>query len=501
MQYISTRDNIKAVSSIEAIKTGMVPKGGLFVPEEIPFITTRQIASWLDLSYSQLAQKIFSFFLASDFSDEEITQITHKAYTKENFTTEEITPLFKLDNQLYILELFHGPTGAFKDIALQVLPHLLSLIIKKVSLNKQLLILVATSGDTGKAALEGFKNIPGIQIVVYYPFQKVSKIQELQMLTTEGSNTQVIALEGNFDDCQNAVKEIFADYNFHTFLKRKGFELSSANSINWGRLLPQIVYYFYTYLDLLRKKHIEQQEKINFVVPTGNFGNILAAWYAKEMGLPIEKLICASNINKVLADFFHTGIYDPNRPLITTISPSMDILISSNLERFLFEISDRQADFMVTLIKNLRELGKFGIEEPLKSKINEIIYSGYADEKDTLSTIKSVYQKYHYLVDPHTAVGIKVYNDYYRSTKIKTKTVVVATATPFKFNKAVFTALTGDYPPPQEEELLLLSKLSAYAGLAIPVWLRDLDQKPRKKQFLCPKNKAQQGLIEVLKLR
>ncbi len=269
---------------------------------------------------------------------------------------------------------------------------------------------------------------------------------------------------------------------------------------NWGRLLPQIVYYFYAYLDLLRKKHIEPQEKINFVVPTGNFGNILAAWYAKEMGLPVEKLICASNINKVLTDFFHTGIYDINRPLINTISPSMDILISSNLERFLFEIGNRQGDLIMTLMKNLRETGKFTIEDSLQNKMTDIVYAGYADEQETLSTINSVYQNYHYLIDPHTAVGIKVYNDYYNSTRAKTKTIVAATATPFKFNKTVLTALTGNNSSSQEEELILLSKLSAYTGLTIPVWLRDLEQKPRKKQFLCTRNKAQQGLLEILKL-
>ncbi|MDD3656554.1 MAG: threonine synthase [Atribacterota bacterium] len=500
MKYISTRDNIKAVSGIEAIKSGMVPQGGLFIPKEIPAISHQQLDSWMNLSYTQLAQKIFQLFLADDFSEKEITQIVHQAYHKENFTTEEITPLTRLNDQLFLLELFHGPTGAFKDIALQALPLILSLIIKKLSINNQLLILVATSGDTGKAALEGFKNIPGIQIVVYFPFQKVSRVQEWQMLTTEGNNTHVIALEGNFDDCQNAVKQIFTDADFCRMLEKKGFEFSSANSINWGRLFPQIVYYFYAYLYLLRKKHIRHNETINFVVPTGNFGNILAAWYAKEMGLPIEKLICASNINKVLTDFFNSGVYDINRPLVTTISPSMDILISNNLERFLFEISGRQGEFIVKLMKDLREKGMFILEESLKNKMREIIFASFADETETLSTIKSVYHEYHYLVDPHTAVGIKVFTGYQRISTQKTKTVITATATPFKFNKAVLTALIGEVRDHKKEEFILLQKLSNYTDLPIPAMLRDLDKKPIKKQFICPKDKVQQCLLEILKI-
>jgi len=500
MKYISTRDNFKAVSGIEAIKMGMVPEGGLFVPEEIPDISREQLNKWVNLSYAQLAEKIFYLFLAEDFSPEEINYIVHQIYNREHFETEEITPLKQLNTQLFILELFHGPTGAFKDIALQALPLILAEASKKLALTNQLLILVATSGDTGKAALEGFKNIPGIQIVVYYPFQKVSKIQELQMLTTEGNNTQVIALDGNFDDCQNAVKQIFADWDFTNFLKEKGFEFSSANSINWGRLFPQIVYYFYAYLSLLGKNQIQSKEKINFVVPTGNFGNILAAWYAKEMGLPIGKLICASNSNKVLSDFFHSGVYDVNRPLVTTISPSMDILISSNLERFLFEISERQGELIVKLMKELREIGKFKIEDFMKNKMREIIYASYADENETLATIKSVYQNYHYLVDPHTAVGIKVYNDYYNSSKVKTKTVVDATATPFKFNRAVLISLLGENLVHNKDELILLQMLSEYTGLAIPAMLQDLGNKPIKNRFIYPKDRVKESLLEVLKI-
>lgn len=500
MKYIGTRDNIKAISAIEAIKLGMVPQGGLFIPERIPAISQKQLHSWINLSYNRLAQHIFQLFLTNDFSETETAQIVQQTYHRKNFETEEIAPVIQLDDELFILELFHGPTSAFKDMALQVLPQILSMIIKKLSLSNQLLVLVATSGDTGKAALEGFRNIPGIQIVVYYPFEKVSKIQELQMLTTEGNNIHVIALQGNFDDCQNGVKQIFAAGDFNALLNKKGFELSSANSINWGRLFPQIVYYFYAYLSLLRKEHIQENEKVNIVVPTGNFGNILAAWYAREMGLPIEKLICASNINKVLTDFFNTGVYDVNRPFFSTISPSMDILISSNLERFLFEISGRDGKLIAKLMKGLQDKGRFGLEETLKNKMSDIIFAGYANEAETLNTIKSAYKKHNYLVDPHTAVGVKVYNDYKNLNTKNIKTVIAATATPFKFSKAVLSALLGENSVNNKEEFVLLQELSEYAKLPIPKMLQDLDKKVIKKLSLYPKDKAKQALLELLRI-
>ncbi len=500
MKYISTRGNFSSVSAIEAIKLGMVPDGGLFVPKEIPLISKNQLENWKNLPYNQLAHNIFQLFLSDDFSDEEIGLITENTYQENRFGTKEITPVVKLDDHLYILDLFHGPTGAFKDIALQVLPQILSVIIKKLSPSNQLLILVATSGDTGKAALEGFKNVPGIQIVVYYPHQKVSKIQELQMLTTEGDNTHVIALEGNFDDCQSAVKQIFADQDFNNLLNKKGFKFSSANSINWGRLFPQIVYYFYSYLSLLRNDEISISDKVNFVVPTGNFGNILAAWYGREMGLPVNKLICASNTNNILTDFFQTGVYDTNRPFITTISPSMDILISSNLERFLFEISDRNGKLIAKLMKELQDKGKFSLEDSTKNKMSEIIFAGFADEVETLSTIKSVYKKYNYLVDPHTAVGIKVFNDYKKFSNNKTKTIIAATATPFKFNRAVLTALLGENSIKHKDEIVLLNQLSEYTGMSVPAMLQDLDKKVKKSISVYSKEKAREGLLEKLKI-
>lgn len=500
MKYISTRGNIHPVSSVEAIKMGMVPQGGLFLPEEIPTISLQQLQQWKNLSYSQLATNIFSLFLKDDFSENEISSITRNAYNREVFDSDEITPLKQLDNQLYIMELFHGPTGAFKDIALQALPQILSGALEKLSITNQLLILVATSGDTGKAALEGFKNVPGTQIVVYYPFQKVSKIQELQMLTTEGDNTHVIGIRGNFDDCQNAVKEIFSDNQFCRYLLEEGYEFSSANSINWGRLFPQIVYYFYAYLSLLKKRQIELSEKINFTVPTGNFGNILAAWYARQMGLPVDKLICASNINKILTDFFQNGVYDRNRPLVSTISPSMDILISSNLERFLFEITDRNEAAINYWMKDLREKGIFELERNLKNKIEEIIFAGYASEKETMDTIQKIYKRYQYLVDPHTAVGLKVYNDFQNLYKDQTKTVVDATASPFKFNQSVLTALIDENNVKNKGELILLQELSNYSGLSIPNNLKDLNEKKIKHNLVYDKKEVRKSLQDILEI-
>ncbi len=500
MKYISTRGNIRPVSSVEAIKMGMVPGGGLFIPEEIPVISLQQLNQWKDLSYAQLARKVFSLFSGEDFSENEISKISQTVYNTEHFESEEITPVKRLDDQLFILELFHGPTGAFKDIALQVLPCILSGALEKLSITNQMLILVATSGDTGKAALEGFKGVAGTQIIVYYPSQKVSKMQELQMLTTEGNNTHVVAVKGNFDDCQNAVKQIFSDQQFCRFLEEKGFEFSSANSINWGRLFPQIVYYFYAYLSLLKKNQIQLNEKINFTVPTGNFGNILAAWYANQMGLPIEKLICASNINKVLTDFFHKGIYDRNRSLISTISPSMDILISSNLERFLFEISEHRGKMIIDWMKDLQEKGQFSLAKDMKTKTEEIIFSGYASEAETLESINTVYHDYHYLVDPHTAVGVKVFREYQDLTGQKNKTIIDATATPFKFNRSVLTALLGEKYIQNKDEFVLLQELSQHTGLPIPGMLQSLENKKIRHQLIYEKEDARKSLIDILKI-
>ncbi len=501
MKYISTRGNIHPISSAEAVKTGMVPGGGLFVPEGIPAISRQQLNQWKDLSYAQLAERIFSLFLEDDFLEKEINGITRQAYYAGHFESEEVTPVKQLSDQLFILELFHGPTGAFKDIALQALPRILTLAVDKLSITNEMLILVATSGDTGKAALEGFKDVPGTHIVVYYPYQKVSKIQELQMSTTEGNNTHVIAIRGNFDDCQNAVKQIFSDSDFCRTLEKKGFEFSSANSINWGRLFPQIVYYFYAYLSLLKKNQIRVNERINFVVPTGNFGNILAAWYAFRMGLPVAKLICASNVNKVLTDFFQQGIYNRNRSLIPTISPSMDILISSNLERFLFEISGHREEMITAWMKDLQEKGQFRLDKEMKEKMEEIIFAGYASEAETMETIKKTYHDYHYLVDPHTAVGLKVFGDFQDTTGLGTKTVIDATASPFKFNRSVLSALAGEEFVQNKDELVLLKELSDYSGLPVPAMLQDLGNKKIRHNLVYDKDGVRQSLMDILQIK
>ncbi len=501
MKYISTRGNIAPKSSLEAIRMGMVSKGGLFVPEKIPFIPMVKINSWKLLSYSQLASNIFNFFLNDNFTKNEVNNLVKKVYNKNIFQTEEITPLKKLTEKLYILELFHGPTGAFKDIALQALPLLLSESIKKLNIKNKLLILVATSGDTGKAALEGFKNIPGIEIIVYYPFQKVSKIQELQMLTTDGNNTHVVALKGNFDDCQNAVKEIFADYQFCRYLEKNSFEFSSANSINWGRLFPQIVYYFYAYASLLKNNEIKCGEKINISVPTGNFGNILAAWYANQMGLPVNKLICASNINNVLTDFFQTGTYNRNRPLISTSSPSMDILISSNLERFLFEITGHDHKQITFWMNELQDKGQFELTKNIKEKIKQKIFAGFADEKQTLNTIKKVFEDYNYLVDPHTAVGIKVFFDFQKSCETTGKTIVAATASPFKFNQSVLLALNKQENDLNKNEFNLLQELGKLSGLTIPINLSNLENKKIIHNLIYEKTDAKKSLLDILNIR
>jgi len=352
MQYKSTRNSSISISSAEAIKQGLSVEGGLFVPETIPEMTCFEIQSLVDMNYRQRAKIILSKYL-TDFTEEELDHCIDKAYTREKFGSENIAPVYKLNNDEYILELWHGPTCAFKDMALQILPHLLTTSMKKTGENNEVVILVATSGDTGKAALEGFRDVNGTRIVVFYPNNGVSEIQKLQMITQEGNNVGVAAVCGNFDDAQSGVKKIFTDDSYKEVLLHNNFKLSSANSINWGRLVPQIVYYFSAYADLLKGDEIKLGDKINIVVPTGNFGNILAAYYAYKMGLPVNKFICASNKNNVLTDFINTGIYNKNRAFHTTISPSMDILISSNLERFLYDLSGNNDDVIANLMQKL----------------------------------------------------------------------------------------------------------------------------------------------------
>lgn len=477
MQYISTRSNYDKVSVVEAIKIGMVPEGGLFVPEYIPRLSKQELENLVNKGYQRIAEKILSMFL-TDFTLEEIKDCINKAYNYEKFDNKYIAPLYKLTEDTYILELWHGPTAAFKDMALQIMPYFLSLAMEKMASDEEVVILVATSGDTGKAALEGFKNVPKTKIIVFYPQDGVSKVQELQMTTTEGQNTYVVAVEGNFDDCQRTVKEIFADKKLVQELLEKGFQLSSANSINWGRLLPQIIYYFASYMQLVAKKDLKMGEKVNFVVPTGNFGNILAGWYAYKMGLPVHKFICASNENKVLTDFFQNGHYDKNRDFKRTNSPSMDILVSSNLERFLFELTGHDGQKIKQWMEDLQTKGSFQIDKETREKISAILYGGYATEEETLAIIQDVFEKYNYTVDTHTAVALSVYNQYVQETGDKTKTIIDATASPFKFNKSVLQGILKDDSVQEKDEFIVLEKLSEVSGLPVHYALKDLDKKP-----------------------
>lgn len=497
--YISTRDNHSKVSASRAIQLGMVPKGGLFVPDSIPKLTDEELRSFSECSYQQIAEKIISLYL-DDFSQQEIKFCVEKAYNRENFFAKEIVPLHKLNPQTYIMELWHGPTAAFKDMALQILPYFLTESIKKVGSNQETVILVATSGDTGKAALEGFKNVPGIKIVVFYPYQGVSRVQELQMSTTDGDNTYVVAVQGNFDDCQTAVKKVFGDKNTNQLLEQNGYIFSSANSINWGRLLPQIVYYFWAYAKLIKDQELDFGQRVNFVVPTGNFGNILASWYAYKMGLPINKLLCASNENNVLTDFFKTGIYNRNRKFKQTNSPSMDILVSSNLERFLFELSNHDGSKITQWMNELEQKGQFKVETSIKAAMDKIIFADFVNEEETLKEIKETFSKTGYTLDTHTAVALKVYENYLVQTGDQTPTIVDATASPFKFNNSVLEALKGAESIENKDEFQILEELSRVSELPIHAGLQDLDKKEVLHNKICTPDDIPLVIKEFLKI-
>ncbi len=497
MQFKSTRDVSVSVSSAMAIKTGLSSDGGLFLPEAIPHVDLNTIEGLASVSYNERAKKILSLFL-TDFTDEELTDCVNKAYNREKFETEEIAPVYKTNDGTYFLELWHGPTCAFKDMALQILPHLLSKSIKKTGETKEVVILVATSGDTGKAALEGFKDVLGTRIIVFYPADGVSDIQKRQMVTQEGNNVDVAAVVGNFDDAQSGVKKIFTDKEYSDMLAQNNFMLSSANSINWGRLVPQIVYYFSAYANLLKNSEIKLGEKINFVVPTGNFGNILAGYYAKEMGLPINKLICASNENNVLTDFIKTGVYDKERAFKTTISPSMDILISSNLERLLF-IATKGDDKKVSLWMNeLKENGKYEVSADVMEVIGSNFVAGCCTDEETLAEIKKADAENSYVMDTHTAVAKKVYNDYKKATGDETKTVIVSTASPFKFADSVLSAIKDDITSTNEFEML--DELSKASDLAVPKPLAELSKKPVIFTTTCEKDEMYDVVSQMLNL-
>lgn len=471
MKFQSTRSNDKLkYSSAQVIKQGLADDGGLFVPEDIPEFTEEEIISFHSLSYPELAATVLSKFL-TDYTYNELLEDAQNAYSKNNFESD-ICPLRKVNNNTYSLELWHGPTCAFKDMALQIMPRLLSRALVKTNEDKTALVLVATSGDTGKAALEGYKNIDRIKITVFYPENGVSAVQKLQMVTQDGNNVNVCAIKGNFDDIQTEVKNVFSNSNIANELSDQGFFFSSANSINFGRLAPQIVYYIKAYCDLLENNEISFGEKINICVPTGNFGNILAAYIAKLMGLPINKLICASNSNNILTDFLSTGRYDRNRDFYLTISPSMDILISSNLERLLYMIAgpEKTKEWMLSLKNN----GYYQVDSTTLSKIKENFAGYYADENKTSTTIKSVFNDFCYLIDTHTAVAFASLNDYRSESHDTVKTVVVSTASPYKFAKDVYSALTGS---PAIDDLNALDELSKTTNTNIPKPLNKLDEK------------------------
>ncbi len=497
MQYHSTRDKSISVSSAEAIKKGLSAEGGLFVPDSFPRVSLDEIQSLAQKTYTERAKFVLSKYL-TDFTEEELDKCVNSAYTKEKFETDAIAPVYKLNNSAYFLELWHGPTCAFKDMALQILPHFMTVSMKKTNEDKEIVILVATSGDTGKAALEGFKDVNGTRIIVFYPADGVSEIQKLQMVTQEGNNVSVAAVKGNFDDAQNGVKKIFTDEKYAELLARNQFKLSSANSINWGRLVPQIVYYFSAYADMLNNNEIKCGDKINIVVPTGNFGNILAAYYASRMGLPVAKFICASNENNVLTDFIRTGVYDKLRDFHTTISPSMDILISSNLERFLYELTDRDDKQISEWMKSLNTKGKYEVTDAVKAKLKDLFWAGCADDAETMQSIKQCADEYDYVMDTHTAVAKSVYDKYAAETGDTTKTVIASTASPFKFNQSVLIALENHNFVAGKDEFTLLEELSEKSGMNIPKSLYELKDKSPIYNLVCEKQQMQQVVSDFL---
>ena len=491
VQYTSSRGGQEAVSASGAIIQGLAKDGGLFVPDHFPKLSI-SLEECANLNYKELAYEVMKLFL-TDFTEEELKLCIERAYD-EKFDTEEIAPLAEVD-KAYYLELFHGATIAFKDMALSILPHLMTTAAKKNNVEQKIVILTATSGDTGKAALAGFADVEGTGIVVFYPKNGVSAIQEKQMVTQKGNNVKVIGITGNFDDAQTGVKNIFGDKEMAEELAKAGYVFSSANSINIGRLVPQVVYYVYAYAKLVKEGRIKAGEPMNVTVPTGNFGNILAGYYAKQIGVPIRKFICASNENKVLFDFFETGCYDRNRDFILTTSPSMDILISSNLERLIYLIAGNDADKNRELMQSLSATGKYSITEEMKSRLEDF-EGGYASEAEVAETIRRIYEKTGYVIDTHTAVAATVYEEYRKNSGDETPTVIVSTASPFKFTRSVMEAIEGDIQG--KSDFALIDKLSELANVSIPKAIEEIrtaevlhdtvcdkeDMKAQVKQFL-----------------
>ncbi len=469
--YKSTRGGESGVKASEAVLKGLASDGGLFVPENIPQLD-KSFEELGKMSYQEIAYEVMKLFL-SDYSEEELKSCIANAYDSK-FDNEEIVPITYADGAYY-LELFHGATIAFKDMALSILPHLMTTAAKKNNLKEQIVILTATSGDTGKAALAGFADVPGTKIIVFYPKHGVSPVQELQMVTQKGDNTHVVGIEGNFDDAQSGVKAMFNNKELAAMMKNNGYVFSSANSINIGRLVPQVCYYVYSYAKLLQEGKLSAGEKLNCVVPTGNFGNILAAYYAKLIGTPINKLVCASNTNKVLYDFFTTGTYDKNREFVVTTSPSMDILVSSNLERLIYNIAGNDSEKNAELMAELSKNGKYSVtDEMMKNTVDFV--GGYATEQETADFIKELYEKTGYVIDTHTAVAGKVYTDYKKNTGDEGVTVIASTASPYKFGRSVLVSIDSTYDSMTDFELI--DKLKEISVTDIPQAIEDIRTAP-----------------------
>jgi threonine synthase len=496
MEYISTRGAAPAIPSKKAIIKGIAEDNGLYIPSTFPSLGPAPFQGSQRKSYPERAVKILRPFLA-DYSDEELHTSCRAAYGK-NFESSQIAPLKILGDGTAVLELWHGPTQAFKDMALQLMPRLLSFALKGETEKYEVVILVATSGDTGKAALEGFADAEGVRILVFYPHGGVSEIQRLQMVTQRGKNVGACAVKGNFDDAQTGVKQVFSDSALNRKLASYHFQLSSANSINWGRLAPQVAYYFTGYDDMVAAGKIQQGNPILICVPTGNFGNILAAYYAIRCGLPVSRLICASNRNKVLTEFIRTGVYDRRREFFKTESPSMDILISSNLERLLFELSDRKADVVAQWMKELGAQGWYKIDLRGLEELQKLFYGGFADHRETLAAIQWAFERQGYLMDTHTAVGYSVLQKYREETGDNTPALLASTASPFKFNQAVLEALGRDTSG--KDEFTLLDELSAISGQPVPVKLAELKSLPELHGGVCERDEMGRALFQFLKM-
>ena len=489
--YKSTRDAEKTVTASQAILKGLADDGGLFVPVSIPKLPV-SLGELKEMTYQEIAYTVMKEFL-TDFTEEELKSCIAKAYDSK-FDTEEIAPLAKVEDAYY-LELFHGATIAFKDMALSILPHLLTTSAKKNQVKNEIVILTATSGDTGKAALAGFADVEGTKIIVFYPKNGVSRVQELQMVTQKGDNTSVVAIHGNFDNAQSGVKAMFENKELEKELNEAGYQFSSANSINIGRLVPQVVYYVYAYAKLLQNEEIAEDEEINVVVPTGNFGNILAAYYAKNMGIPIAKLICASNENKVLYDFFQTGTYDRNREFVLTTSPSMDILISSNLERLIYKISGEDARKDTDLMTELKTKGSYAITGEMKANLADFA-AGYATEEQVAKTIHDIYEDTGYVMDTHTAVAATVFKAYREDSKDDRKTVIASTASPYKFAGSVMSAIDPKYKG--QDDFKLIEELQKVSGTEIPNAIKEIMNAEIRHNTECDVDQMEQTVKNIL---